>query len=176
MKPAAAEPRRLFDDSFLKFLPGVIREPRRAWLAIPVGFLLSLAGSIVLAAVSRNLLPQLETPQFPMSGPAALFALVIFAPFLETLIMAAFIGLFLKFMRPAYAVALSSLGWGVAHSLEAAGWGLVIWWPFLIFSTLYVTWRQRGFWTAVLVVAATHALQNLGPALTVAYPHLAPGI
>jgi len=45
----------------------------------------------------------------------------------------------------------------------------VIWWPFLIFSTLFVVWRQRGFWTAVAVVATTHALQNLGPGLKVAF-------
>ena len=50
----------------------------------------------------------------------------------------------------------------------APAWGLVIWWPFLIFSTLFVVWRQRGFFAGVGVAAATHALQNLGPALLLA--------
>ena len=165
VRPAA----RLLDDSFLKFLPSPLREPRRAWLAILVGAALTLAGSIALAVVSKALAPDLPTPAFPMKGPLALFLLVALAPLLETLIMAGFLSLFLRFLPPAGAILLSAAGWGVAHSLEALGWGLVIWWPFLIFSTLFVVWRQRGFWAGVGVAAATHALQNLGPGLKVAF-------
>ena len=104
-----------------------------------------------------------------MKGLGALLLLVAFAPFLETLIMAGFLSLLLRFMPPTGAILVSAVGWGIAHSLQAVGWGLVIWWPFLIFSTLYVVWRQRGFWTGVGVAAATHALQNLGPGLVVAF-------
>lgn len=173
-QPAA--PGRILDDSFLRFLPWPIREPRRAWLAVLVGYLLAFTGSIVLAYLTRNIAPQLETPDFPLKGAAGLFMLVVFAPVLETLIMAGFLGLFLRFMKPQYAIALSAIGWGAAHSAQALGWGLVIWWPFLIFSTLYVTWRQRGFWAGVAVAATTHAAQNLIPGLTVAYPHLLKGL
>ena len=167
---ATAQPAvRLLDDSFLKYLPAPLREPRRAWLAILVGAALTLAGSIALAVVSKAIAPELPTPAFPMKGPLALFLLVAFAPLLETLIMAGFLSLFLRFLPPAGAILLSAAGWGLAHSLEALGWGLVIWWPFLIFSTLFVVWRQRGFWAGVGVAAAAHALQNLGPGLKVAF-------
>ena len=104
-----------------------------------------------------------------MKGPGALLLLVVFAPLLETLIMAGFLSLLLRFMPPAAAILVSAAGWAIAHSLQAVGWGLVIWWPFLIFSTLYVVWRQRGFWAGVGVAATTHALQNLGPGLVVAF-------
>ena len=160
---------RLLDDSFLKFLPSPLRETRRAWLAILLGATLTIAGSLALALLSKSIAPELSTPAFPMKGPLALFLLVVFAPLLETLIMAGFLSLFLRFLPPAGAILLSAAGWGAAHSLEALGWGLVIWWPFLIFSTLFVVWRQRGFWAGVGVAAATHALQNLGPALKVAF-------
>ena len=168
-QPANPVPGRLLDDSFLKFLPAPLREPRRAWLAMLVGAMLTIAGSLALAAISRLIAPDLPTPAFDVKGPLALFLLVVFAPLLETLIMAGFLSLFLRFLPPAGAIALSAAGWGVAHSLEALGWGLVIWWPFLIFSTLYVVWRQRGFWAAVGVAATTHALQNLAPGLAVAF-------
>jgi hypothetical protein len=169
-QPAPAEATgRLLDDSFLRFLPVPLREPRRAWLSIATGWLMSVLGSLALAALSRGIAPDLPTPEFPMKGMLALFLLVAFAPVLETLIMAGFLCLFLRFLPPYAAILLSAAGWGVAHSLEAIGWGLVIWWPFLIFSTLYVVWRQRGFWAGVGVAAATHALQNLGPALVVAF-------
>ena len=62
-------------------------------------------------------------------------------------------------------VVLSAIGWAIAHSLKAPTWGLVIWWPFLIFSTLYVTWRGQGRVLAIGIVFAVHALNNLGPAL-----------
>ena len=170
MKPAAAVGTgRLLDDSFLKILPAPLREPRRAWLAILVGWLLSIVGSLALAALSRTIAPQLPAPAFPMTGLTAIALLVVFAPVVETLIMAGFLSLLLRFMPPTAAILLSAVGWGVAHSLQALGWGLVIWWPFLIFSTLYVVWRQRGFWAGVAVAATTHALQNLGPAMLVAF-------
>lgn len=165
----AQPPARLLDDSFLRFLPAPLREPRRAWLSILIGVALTLAGSLLLAAIAQAIAPGLPTPSFPMKGPIALFLLVVFAPLLETLIMAGFLLLFLRFLPPAGAILLSAAGWGVAHSLEALGWGIVIWWPFLIFSTLFVVWRQRGFWAGVGVAAATHALQNLGPGLKVAF-------
>jgi hypothetical protein len=164
----AQPPVRLFDDNFLKLLPSPLREPRRAWLAILVGAALTIAGSVALAVISKAIAPALPVPTFPIKGPLALFMLVVFAPLLETLIMAGFLSLFLRFLPPVGAILLSAAGWGVAHSLEALGWGLVIWWPFLIFSTLFVVWRQRGFWVGVGIAAATHSLQNLGPALAVA--------
>ena len=152
-----------------RFVPAPLREPRRAWLAILMGGLLSLAGSILLAYLSRSAAPGLPAPEFPIKGPIAFFALVVFAPFVETLIMAGFLTLFLRFMPPVYAIVASSIGWGIAHSLQYLGWGLVIWWPFLIFSTLFVVWRQRGFWAGVGVAAATHAFQNFGPGVAVAF-------
>jgi hypothetical protein len=164
-----AAPVRLLDDSFLRFLPAVVREPRRPLLAILVAWLLSIGGSLALAALSQAVAPGMEAPEFPMKGPVVLFLLVIFAPLLETLIMAGFLSLLLRFLSPTAAIVTSAAGWAIAHSLQAVGWGLVIWWPFLIFSTLYVVWRQRGFWAGVGMAAATHALQNLGPGLMVAF-------
>lgn len=162
-------PVRLFDESFLKFLPAQLREPRRAWLAIPVGWALSILGSLALAAVFSALMPQLKGPEFPMKGWGALFALVLFAPFFETLIMAGLIWLFERILPTTGAIAASAVLWGIFHSTQALGWGLVIWWPFLIFSTLYVVWRERGFWAGIGVAATTHALQNLGPGLVIAF-------
>jgi hypothetical protein len=167
---ATVQPIRLFDDSFLKFFPAPMREPRRAWLAILTAWLLSITGSLALAAISQAIAPnqpKMEIPNLP--AWFKFFSFVIFAPVVETLIMAGFISLFLRFMSPPKAILLSAFGWAIAHSMQVAGWGLVIWWPFLIFSTLFVVWRQRGWWTAVAVVTATHFLQNLGPGLAIAF-------
>jgi membrane protease YdiL (CAAX protease family) len=166
---AAQPPARLFDDNFLRFLPSPLREPRRVWLAIPTGWALSIIGSLALAALVALVAPALKGPEFDDKGWVTLFALVVFAPVGETLIMAGLIWLFEKFLSTTGAIIASSVAWGALHSSMAGAWGLVIWWPFLIFSTLYVVWRQRGFWAGIGVAAATHALQNLGPALVIAF-------
>lgn len=135
--------------------------------AIVVGWLLSLTGSLLLAAAWQWIAPELDSPQLPrLHAGVMMFVLVVFAPLVETLIMAAVLELILRLrVPPGAAILLSAAGWGIAHSIQAAGWGLVIWWPFLIFSTLYVTWSRRSVWAAVGIVFAVHALQNLAPAL-----------
>ena len=172
--PAVAsdrKPLRLFDDSFLRFLPPPIREPRRAWLAIPLAWLLSFFGSLALAALVHWIVPNaksIEVPKLP--AWLVISAFTVLSPVLESILMGLGLRFLMKRMPAPPAILVSAACWGVFHSLQLPVWGLAIWWPFLIFSTLFVVWQQRGFWTGGWVAAATHALQNLGPSLALAYP------
>ena len=152
----------------LPFLPKPLLEARRPLVAIIVGALATFIPTILLAALVIWLLPGGEGPKFATDGAVALFLLVVFAPVVETLIMGTMLLVLLRFVGPTAAVLASSAGWGVAHSLAAPLWGLIIWWPFLIFSTLFVVWRNRSLAAAFAVPATVHALHNLGPALAVA--------
>lgn len=153
----------------LQYLPRAIREPRRPLLAIAIGWLTAFPASILLGLVAAALLPEAPPPEFQVRGASAMFALVVFAPVVETLIMGAVL-LALQLVVPGWlAIILSAVGWGVAHSMLAPAWGLVIWWPFLIFSTLFVAWRARSLALAFAIPMAVHALQNLIPATLVAY-------
>lgn len=158
--------------NMLNFLPGPVREPRRPLLVLAVAWLLTYPLSIALAGVVSLLIPDAPQPHFDMSGVTALLLLVVFAPVVETLIMGGVLLILLRLFSPAVAVLLSSLGWGIAHSMGAPTWGLVIWWPFLIFSTLFVTWRSRSLLAAFAIPATVHALQNLPPALMLATGHM----
>ena len=153
----------------LKFLPEAIRTPENALRAIAVGWLTAFPASMVFAAIGAFLIPQAQQPQFNVSGAAAIFALVIFSPVVETLIMGGLLLILLRLMPPWLAVIASAVGWGIAHSSVAPIWGLVIWWPFLVFSTLFVTWRNRSLTLAFVIPMCVHALQNLLPAMLVAY-------
>ncbi len=159
----------LFDTGPLRLFPAALREPRRAVLAILIGASLSIVGSLALAAAANFVAPHLAKPSFPAHGVTAFALLVLFAPTTETLIMAGVLSLLAKMLSPTHAVLASALLWGIAHSLQAVAWGLIIWWPFLIFSTLFMVWRQRGFWAGFGVAATTHALQNVMPAILVAF-------
>ena len=160
---------QLFDSGPLRLLPAAVREPRRAWLAIPVGAALTLSGSLLLSWAASTIAPTLAKPDFPVRGATAFGLLVLFAPLVETLIMAAVLSLLARFLSPTATVLSSAALWGVAHSLQAPVWGLVVWWPFIIFSTLYMVWRERGVIAAIGVATATHALQNLVPGWTIAF-------
>ena len=167
-RPALAAPR------YPAFVPTFLTVPQRPLLAIGGAWLLTILGSLMLAAIVRAVYPQGGTPDFAnLQGRGAgeiLFWLVVFAPVLETLIMGGILLILLHFMRPGYAVVVSAAGWAIAHSMQETAWGMVIWWPFLIFSLLFVVWRERSLLLAFLMPMTVHAMQNFLPALTVAFP------
>ncbi|MCJ7420266.1 CPBP family intramembrane glutamic endopeptidase [Sphingomicrobium astaxanthinifaciens] len=152
-------------------VPPFLSRPTRPLVTLLLAYLTTILGSLMLAAIVQSFAPQAESPDFSqLSGVTALVALVLFAPLVETLIMGLFLSILLRFCAPATAIAISAIGWGVAHSVQAATWGLVIWWPFLIFSTLYVVWKQRSLAWGLAMPFLVHAMQNSLPALAVAYP------
>lgn len=126
-------------------------------------WLLTLLPSLLLSSLVYSLAPAAEVPlgeyaQVPAAVTVAMLVLV--APFLESLIMAAVAALLHRAFGFAVAALGSSLAWGVAHSMAVPAWGLVVWWPFLILTIVYLTWRPRGFWTAIGMATAVHGLQN----------------
>ena len=154
--------------SFLRFLPDAILAPFSAPRAILLGWITAFVPALLLGAAVSVLLPQLAQPEIDLPFNLLLFMVVVFAPVVETLIMGTVLLILLRLFSPPMAVAVSALGWASAHSLQAAAWGLVIWWPFLIFSTLFVAWRERSIWAAFAMPALVHALHNLPSALIIA--------
>ena len=142
-------------------------EDRRAWLAVLAGWLLSASVSAALGFVVTHLQPGGAGVRLDASPVLVFVSVVLVAPVVETLIMGVVLTLLLRWLRPWVAVVLNTLGWAIAHSTQALLWGAVVWWPFLIFSTLFVTWRARGFWRACALVAVVHVLQNAGPATAI---------
>lgn len=161
----------------LQFLPAAVREPRRPVVTILIAWLLSIGGSLLIASLLSLVLTDAKAPDFGElkgGGFFAIFILVIATPLLETLILAATSTILLRFVPPPWAILLSALGWALAHSYQAPVWGLVICWPFIIFTTLYVVWKQRSLWWGILMPWVVHALQNLFPAIAIGYPGLIP--
>ncbi|NNC48638.1 MAG: hypothetical protein HKO13_09455 [Sphingomonas sp.] len=161
----------------LSRLPEFLTKPKSLWQSIVGGWSIAFFGSLLLSALVMTVLPSAPPPDFSnLEGQAALafFMLVVFAPVVETLVMGAILMGLSLFLRPAIAVFVSAVLWGIAHSTMALNWGFVIWWPFLIFSLQFVTWRRRHLGLAFLVPMLTHAMQNTLPALTIAFPDVIP--
>jgi hypothetical protein len=124
---------------------------------------LALLPSFLLSAIQAWLLPTLRGPDFHTDFnrlPMLLFLLVVVSPVFETLILLPMVLFLRRLFGTGPAVLASAALWGVAHSLEAPGWGLVVWWPFLIMSIALLTWRAEGLVKATSVVICIHALQN----------------
>ena len=173
------QPVRLLDDSFLRFLPAPVREPRRVWLVLPLCVMLTFLGAAAIAALLNLALPKLDQPDFAAflgKGYFTVVAVAIVTPLVETLILAVTCSILLRFLRPEMAILISAFGWAIAHSYQAPIWGLVIFWPFIVFSTLYVVWKQRSLTLGILMPWAAHFLHNLYPSILLGFPGLVPSI
>lgn len=178
-QPAPASPGRLFDDSILSFLPAPLREPRRAWLVLPLCLVLTFLGAAAIAFLLNAVLPKLEQPDFGAfvgKGYLTVFAMAVATPLVETLILAATCSILLRLVRPDLAILISAFGWAIAHSYQAPVWGLVIFWPFIIFSTLYIVWKQRSLLLGILMPFVAHFLHNLYPSILIGFPGLVPSM
>lgn len=155
------------------WLPAFLFRAERWPAYVLKAWLLALIPSIALAALVAVALPQAGAPDFgpaeaPVDKAVLAIGLVLIGPFLETLIMALGLTLFRALAGVTGAVVLSALFWGLLHSfgpMLAGGeaipvWGLVVWWPFLILSIAYLTWRPRGFGLAIGTATVIHGLQN----------------
>lgn len=135
-----------------------------AWRYILFAWPLVSVPSLLLAWLATRIAPDLPGPDLGNSSAlVTVLGVVVFSPIAETLLMSAPVHWLNRWRGPVVAVTGSAILWAVAHSLLAARWGLVIWWPFLIFSIAYLTWRPRGYWRAIGVVSTIHALNNAGP-------------
>jgi hypothetical protein len=140
--------------------------------------LLSLIPSVLVAAAVVGILSVLpEVPAEPepklgtdsgIAGVVLFFLLVVVGPVAETLVMSAILWcLSWITTRPVPLAVLSATLWAVLHSLVALPWGLVIAWPFYVFSRAYLAWRPLGWWQAFGVAASVHGFQNFLPGLAV---------
>ncbi|MHC4524607.1 MAG: CPBP family glutamic-type intramembrane protease [Planctomycetota bacterium] len=131
--------------------------------------LISLIPSLLLSALlSVSGLFEDIGPDFDPRTPAfVLFLLVAVAsPIIETLFMSFIIFVLSFFIKSRLPLAiLSTIIWACLHSLQSPAWGLVVWWPFFIFSCAYLTWRKMSWCKAMWVTICIHALQNFIPSI-----------
>jgi hypothetical protein len=104
------------------------------------------------------------------AGVVLLFvSVVIISPVVETLLLGLTLWI-VSFVtkRPLRQALVACVIWAVLHSLAAWLWGLVVIWPFFVFSCAYLAWRRRSWWHAMGVVCGIHMFQNLLPGILIA--------
>ena len=143
-----------------------LKETGSLWIACTVP-------AISLLAFIKWLFPS----HFPSSADRAshflsaqnMIAAVTWAPALETVFLGALILVLRKVLgtdRSMSVILLSAAVCAAIHSLDWIGWGLFVFWPFVIFALAFARWEPRGLVPAFFVAFAVHALHN-GTALLV---------
>jgi membrane protease YdiL (CAAX protease family) len=164
-----SQPVDLTAPAYLRWLPAFLfRTDRTASRYVVKAWALALVPSFLLSALAHWFFPGLEGPSFAGAAdrmPLLLFLIVVLSPVGETLILLAMVLFLRRLFGAGPAVVASALLWAAAHSLQAPGWGLIVWWPFLIMSIALLAWRSEGLGKATLVVISIHALQNAVGAL-----------
>ena len=130
--------------------------------------LISLVPSIIIALILglSGAIKEDTGPEFEGSPLSLLITLVIIGPLLETLLLGGGLWLLSFITRRQVLLALiSAFVWAVMHSLLAPAWGLVVMWPFFVFSCSYLAWRKRSWWHAILITSCVHAFQNILPTI-----------
>jgi membrane protease YdiL (CAAX protease family) len=145
----------------LRLLPQFLFDTRQptALYVLKAWLLVFLPSASLAVAVSLTAAHP-PSPDFGGTGPVVFAMLVLFAPVVETFLMVPAVLLLDRFFGPAVAAIGSAVLWGALHSAAEPLWGLIVWWPFLIFSTILLVWKERGLAAAMLVVIAVHAMQN----------------
>jgi hypothetical protein len=94
---------------------------------------------------------------------------VVFAPAMESLLLAVALSVLLSFSSSRILVAVASATvWGCFPALFGALWFFGTAWSFFIFSCAYRAWRERGFAQAYTAAVVPHALINLSVFLALA--------
>ena len=136
--------------------------------------IISLIPSILLSAIlafsgiaDENNTPNIGRVNF--GTPVLVFSLlVIISPICETLLLSFGIWIFSFFIKHKVVIAiLSALLWAALHSLLFPVWGLIVLWPFFVFSCGYITWRRKSWLKAIWVAFCIHVIQNLLPGICI---------
>ncbi len=137
----------------------------RAWAiaflpALPIGALVTAA----FGSIHEKILRQPPVP--------TVLSMVLLSPLLETLTMQAFLFVIRRFTRAPRSVVLwSAAVWALVHSLLWPPSGLIVFWPFLVFSVVFLAWEPVSRAKAYAMTAAVHAAYNAGPAVLVCLLH-----
>jgi hypothetical protein len=86
---------------------------------------------------------------------------VFFAPWAETILMGWLIHKINKITASESIIALvSATIWSALHSIAMVYWGLVVFWPFLVYSASFLVWGKVSNKCALMVVTLLHAAHN----------------
>jgi ABC-type nickel/cobalt efflux system permease component RcnA len=95
-------------------------------------------------------------------------AALLLGPWIETLLMWPILAILKKVVQNTILVAVASaVVWGIFHGLTDPGWGLIVLWPFFVFSLCFLAWEQKSRKKAIVVTSLVHMCHNSVPVVSI---------
>lgn len=130
------------------------------YLYVIQSFILALCLALPAAYSVHVFFPLSESPDSELTI-LSFFSVVIFSPFLETLLMTLSFSVIKSFTNKLGIICfVSALFWAGLHSLLIPVWGLVTFFTFLVFSIAFQVWDKVSRKDAYIVVFSIHVLIN----------------
>lgn len=134
---------------------------RYALRAAAVGVVPSILLVVVVAGLASLAGIDVGRPPEVRLGAGGLVAVVVMAPLLETLLLAALLELLGMAFRSWLAIAaVSAFAWGLLHGLVTPLWFFGTVWSFFVFGASYIAWRPQSVTRALVAAALPHAFIN----------------
>lgn len=146
-------------------------DPKKGVLhSVFAGLAISVGPALLISAALYYILGDSDAPLPKGDFLVSLFEIGLIAPLFETLLMWPILKglMYIAQQNKALVALLSAALWAGIHGAFSASWGLTIFWPFLIFTVIFLNWRPLGLIYALGVTTVVHALQNI---LAILYIH-----
>jgi len=131
------------------------------WKYFCNALLISLIPTVILAVIVLLVMPGKSQP-IKMPVIFLYFCLILIGPWIETVMMWPILSLLNRIMSKTITVAFASaVVWALIHSLSSPARGLVLWWPFLVFSICFIEWEKKSLNKAIVITAYIHMYHNL---------------
>lgn len=136
--------------------------PRELLLTVVSATFVSLTLAVLVASVLQFLGKQIHGVEFDSSYWGMAFKAAVVGPLIETAVMGLMISLLFRpiFRHDSLVVVATALAWGILHGLFDIYWGIVIFFPFLVFAKVYLIFLRFSFWWSFGAATLNHALHN----------------
>lgn len=136
---------------------------RYALLSFPLALIpsLALSQSVQWILIFFGVDVASISPSGTIATPGAVFGSIVFAPIVETFILAYMLTvLSSSSLHRFWVVVIAAICWGCFHAIFGRLWFFGTVWSFFVFSCAYLVWRPVSSQKAFLAAALPHALIN----------------
>lgn len=131
------------------------------WLWAIVLFGSLAIGAVVHGAVFVLGIDRVQRATSVQNAWTSSFQSIVFAPFVETLLLCVWVELLARFgSKRLFVAATAAVIAGLLHAIISPTWFFSTAWGFFVFASAYVAWRPASFPMAFTAALAPHALSN----------------
>lgn len=138
------------------------KEVAIAWLVCtPVALAVGWVAGHFLGGADISQVPKLQTLTQRLAA-------VLIGPLVESMLMVVVFAVLERLLpqrvwpdhRTMLLTLFSALFWSAVHGVVSIGWGVVTFWPFVVFSFMFLRWERQSLIQGIAAATSVHVLHN----------------